>query len=88
MTKTIDLPADLAAKVEERVASGAAKNPADVVRAGLEALEAEDARKLEALRAKVGRALSDPRPSRPADEVFDDVEALVRSSFGRKLRPI
>lgn len=79
MTKTIDLPADLAAKVEERIASGAATTPADVVRAGLEALEAEDARKLDALRAKVDRALSDPRPSRPADEVFSGVEALVRS---------
>lgn len=79
MTKTIDLPEDLAAKVEERIASGAATTPADVVRAGLEALDAEDSRKLEALRAKVDRALSDPRPARPAEEVLSKVEALVRS---------
>jgi hypothetical protein len=42
----------------------------DVVRAGLEAIEKADAEKLEAVRAKIARALKDPRPSLPSDEVF------------------
>jgi antitoxin ParD1/3/4 len=79
MTKTVDLPADVAAKLDERVASGAAADAVDAIRAGLAALEAEEARKLEAARAKVARALSDPRPSVPADEVFDRVDSLIRS---------
>lgn len=78
MTKTVDLPADIAAKLDERIASGSADTPADVIRAGIAAL-AEDARKLELIRAKVARALGDQRPSAPATEVFDRVDALIRS---------
>ena len=77
MSSTVTLPPDLAAKVDARIASGAADDAVDVVRAGIEALEAADAAKLDALRAKVARALADPRPSVPADEVFDRTNALL-----------
>lgn len=77
MSSTVTLPPDLAAKVDARIASGAAGDAVDVVRAGIEALEAADAAKLDALRAKVARALADPRPSAPADEVFDRTNALL-----------
>ena len=74
---TITLPPDLEAKVEARIASGVASTPMDVIRAGLEALEAADAAKLEAIRTKVARSLSDPRPSKTAAEVFDHIEAVI-----------
>jgi antitoxin ParD1/3/4 len=77
MSKALTLPPDLVAKVEERIASGAAADAVDVVRAGLEALDAADAAKLEAVRAKIARALDDPRPSVPAEEAFDRVDALL-----------
>ena len=48
-------------------------------REGLAALELEDARKLDALRTKIAHSLDDPRPSVPADDVFDSVERLLAS---------
>lgn len=66
----ITLPPDLAAKVEERVASGASQDAVSVVRDGLAALEAEEARQLEWLREKIARSLNDPRPSVPIDDAF------------------
>lgn len=80
MTNSLTLPPDLAAKVQAQIDAGAADNPVDVVRAGLEALEAADAAKIAAVREKVARALSDPRPSAPAGEVFDRVEALISAA--------
>ncbi len=78
-TKELTLPPDLIAKLDERVASGAAASAVDVVRDGLAALELEDARKLDALRAKIARSMNDPRPSIPADQVFDNIEKLLAS---------
>jgi antitoxin ParD1/3/4 len=78
-TKELTLPPDLAAKLDARVASGAAASAVDVVRDGLAALEAEDVRKLDALRAKIARALADPRPPIPADAVFDSIDELLDS---------
>lgn len=76
---TINLPPDLAARIEDRVASGAAYDAVDVVRAGLAALEAEDARKLAAIRAKLKRSIDDPRPSVPGEEAFARVLAELES---------
>ncbi|HVV33085.1 MAG TPA: type II toxin-antitoxin system ParD family antitoxin [Vitreimonas sp.] len=73
MSNSITLPPDLAAKVEERVASGEADNAVEVIRAGLAALEADEVRRFEALRAKIERSISDPRPSIPADDVFAEI---------------
>ncbi len=76
-TSSIKLPPDLAARIEERIASGGAPDAAAVVRAGLESLDADDARKLAIVREKIEAALADPRPSSPADEVFDRLEAAL-----------
>lgn len=80
--KQLEIPSDLAAKLEERVAAGAADDAVAVIRDGLAALEAEDERKLRAVRAKIEHAISDPRPSVPANEAFDRVERLL-SELGR-----
>lgn len=80
MANSLTLPPDLAAKVQAHVDSGTAADAVEVVRAGLEALEAAEAAKLEAVRAKLTRALDDPRPSAPADEVFARVEALLAAA--------
>jgi hypothetical protein len=53
------------------------------LRAALDALEAQDAARLEAVRAKLGRAIDDPRPSVSADEAFDRIEAALASRTRR-----
>ena len=53
-----------------RLASGAKSSASDVLRAGLRALDREEAALDEILRDKVRASLADPRPSLPADDVF------------------
>ena len=78
----ITLPPDVAAKLDERIANGA-EDAVAVVRDGLAALDAEDLRRLSAVREKVARALSDPRPLAEADEVFARVgRALAEFNKG------
>jgi len=79
MTDTLTLPEDLQAKIADRIASGAAQDAVEVVRAGLEALEKAEATKLEVLRVRIARALDDPRPSVPSDGAFDRVEAILQA---------
>jgi antitoxin ParD1/3/4 len=82
-TLTVTL-GDLAEKVEERVRSGEYDSPSDVVRAGLEALAREE-RAFEAeLKAKVEKALADPRPSIPATEVFARLRARLDEREARE----
>lgn len=76
MANTLTLPPDLAAKVQAHVDSGAA-DAVEVVRAGLVALEAAEAAKLEALRAKLGKAIADQSPSSTSAEVFARIEAVL-----------
>ena len=79
-TKELTLPADLAAKLDDRVAKGEAQDAVEVVRHALAALEAaDDVKKLEAVRAKIARSLADPRPSVPAGVVFDHLDQLLDS---------
>jgi antitoxin ParD1/3/4 len=81
---TIVLPPDLDAKVRARIASGEASDATEVIRAGLEALDAaEDATKLSAIRARIGKSIADPRPSMPGDDVFDRVERALQA-FAKK----
>jgi antitoxin ParD1/3/4 len=77
MTNSLTLPPDLAAKVQAHIDSGVAADPVEVVRAGLDALEAAEATKLKAVQDKVARSINDPRPSSPADDVFQRVEAIL-----------
>jgi antitoxin ParD1/3/4 len=83
MSNLVTLPPDLAAKVDERVSSGAATDVVDVIRAGLAALDAEDSRRFDTLRAKIERSISDPRASIPAEEVFGEVQSRL-DAFERK----
>ncbi|MFH6781542.1 MULTISPECIES: type II toxin-antitoxin system ParD family antitoxin [Methylobacterium] len=62
-------------KVEARVRSGAYASVSEVVRAGLRALDREEAALDAVLRQKVQEALSDPSPPIPADRVFEELHA-------------
>jgi antitoxin ParD1/3/4 len=61
--------------LEDRLASGEYESASEIVRAGLRALEREQKARLEYMRAKVKESLDDPRPSVPAEEVFERLRA-------------
>jgi len=61
--------------VEDRVQSGSYASTDDVIRAGLLALEREEAGINEWLTRLAESALADPRPSIPAEQVFHDLRA-------------
>jgi len=81
----------LAERVEERVRSGEYASASEVVRAGLRALDREDAlldklfvpideddpRWLAYVREKVDEAFTDPRPPIPADEAFERLDRYI-----------
>jgi antitoxin ParD1/3/4 len=65
--------------VHERIAKGRYQNASEVVRAGLRLLEERELsleERTRHLKAQIDEAWDDPRPSRPAEEVFDRLEAL------------
>lgn len=62
---------ELQDRVDERVGSGAYSSASEVIRAGLRALDREEAALDEVLRRKIQEAYDDPRPSVPAEEVFE-----------------
>ncbi len=66
---------ELQERVEARVKSGAYASASDVLRAGLRALDREEAAIDAVLREKVRAALDDPRAAIPADEVFAELRA-------------
>jgi antitoxin ParD1/3/4 len=59
----------LAAAAEARVKEGRYSSVSEVVRAGLRALEREEAEFDAILKRKVEEAMADPRPDIPAEEV-------------------
>jgi antitoxin ParD1/3/4 len=74
--------------VQQKIAQGRYQNSSEVVRAGLRLLEdyedlAEERKRQ--LKAKIDAAWNDPRPSRPANEVFKRIEALHART--KKARP-
>lgn len=71
-TVTVDL-GEFAPRVQARIDSGEFETASEVIRAGIEALDREDADFDRYLREKVKDSLDDPRPSIPADEVFDRI---------------
>lgn len=62
-------------RVEERVRSGAYSSVSEVIRAGLRALDREEAALDALLKARVRRSLADPGPDIPADDVFAEIWA-------------
>jgi antitoxin ParD1/3/4 len=58
------------ASLERRLKSGQYDNASEVLRHALRALDREEAMLDEALRARVKASIADPRPGRPASEVF------------------
>jgi antitoxin ParD1/3/4 len=64
--------------VQERVAQGRYQNASEVVRAGLRMLEDYEMslqERARLLKAEINEAWDDPRPSRPAEAVFERIEA-------------
>jgi antitoxin ParD1/3/4 len=62
-------------RVFERVESGEYPSVSEVLRAGVRALDRQDAALNDWMRAKIEEALADPRPSIPASEVFKELRA-------------
>ena len=73
-TLVIDL-GPMRQSVEDRVQSGSYTSADEVVRAGLLALEREEAGRDEWLTKLAKDALADPRPSVPAAQVFRELRA-------------
>jgi antitoxin ParD1/3/4 len=65
--------------VEERVKTGSYASTDEVIRAGLLALEREEAALNEWLIKQAEKSLADPRPSVPAAQVFRE----LRAKYGR-----
>ena len=68
--------------VDARVRSGRYASVSEVLRAGLRALDREEAALDAVLRQKVQEALDDPRPAIPADEVF----AKLRAHHAKRMK--
>lgn len=74
--------------LDTRLQSGEYASASDVVRAGLRALDREDAARDEYMRAKIREALDYDGPDFSADEVFDEIERKHAERFGSKGRDI
>lgn len=62
--------------VEERVKTGSYASADEVIQAGLQALEREEAGTNEWLIQLAAESLADPEPSIPAAEVFQELRAI------------
>lgn len=74
----------LAARAEARVRGGDYASVSEVVRAGLRALDREEAAFEAILKAKVAEALADPRPSIPIDEAFAQLDTHIARYKAKK----
>jgi antitoxin ParD1/3/4 len=68
---------EMASRAERHLASGRFASMSEVVRAGLRALDREEAALELLLHARVQEALADPRPAVPLAEAFAQVRAAV-----------
>ena len=68
---------DMTTNAERHLASGRFASMSEVVRAGLRALDREEAALDELVRSRVAEALADPRPMIDAAEGFAQVRAAV-----------
>jgi antitoxin ParD1/3/4 len=86
---SVSLGAHFERFVQDQIAQGRYQNASEVVRAGLRMLEDYEMslqERAQILKAKVNEAWDDPRPSRPAEDVFGRIEAIhaeaIRSGEG------
>lgn len=63
------------ALLDSRLQSGAYESASEVIRAGLRALDREETALNEIMRAKIRKAIDDPRPDIPAADVFARLRA-------------
>jgi antitoxin ParD1/3/4 len=73
---------DLQERVDARVESGAYASVSEVMRAAVRALDREEAAVTDWLQQRVEESLADPRPNRPAREVF----ARLREHHAQQLK--
>lgn len=62
--------------VDARVESGSYSSASEVIRAALRALDREEEALEQIMRQKIQEAIDDPRPSRDAADVFEQIEKL------------
>lgn len=75
----------MAGSVEARVRSGAYVSASEVVRAGLRALDREEALFEQLMKAKVGEALADTRPDVPIEDAFARAYAMLDGRSAREV---
>jgi antitoxin ParD1/3/4 len=88
MPTSVALSPHFEAFIREQVESGRYNNASEVVRAGLRLLEEQTQRnalQMEELRAAIAAGRSSG-PGRPADEVFDRLEAKYRGLVKRRTK--
>lgn len=69
--------------LDAQLASGEYESASEVVRAALRALDREERLRAERWRLMIKESLDDPRPDIPADEVFEEIEALSYDHSGK-----
>ncbi|WP_332307424.1 ribbon-helix-helix domain-containing protein [Sphingobium chungbukense] len=67
----------MSSHAERHLASGRYASMSEVMRAGLRALDREEAVLEELVRVRVAEALADPRPPMPLDKAFAQVRASI-----------
>lgn len=86
--RTFSLSADQSAFIDEKVAAGGYASSSEVVREGLRVLQAREAQidkwMVEDVIPSYEKWLADGKPTRPAEEVFSDLEARIRDRTARK----
>jgi antitoxin ParD1/3/4 len=73
--------------VQEQIEGGRFRDPSDVIKAGLQLLEDHELsleQRRQKLKDEIAVAFNDPSPGRPADEVFDALEARFEADIRAK----